>query len=111
MMKLSTYACLKEVLFGQLALQNGQTNAKQVPAALVDRRGVYDAVARSSSSCLGSKEKKYGLEALALKQSLVECGTVIRWCHSAAQLVILKKTLVHHVLLGNCSSVADFGGS
>ena len=26
------------------------------------------------------------MEALALKQSLVECGTVIRWCHSAAQL-------------------------
>ena len=43
-------------------------------------------LARSSSSCLGLKDKKSGLEALALKQSLVECGTIIRWCHSAAQL-------------------------
>ena len=31
-------------------------------------------------------DKKCGLEALALKRSLVECGTIIRWCHSAAQL-------------------------
>ena len=39
-----------------------------------------------SSSCLDPKDKKCGLEALALKKSLVECGTIIRWCHSAAQL-------------------------
>ena len=60
----------------------------------MDCRGVYDALARSSSSCLGLKDKKSGLEALALKQSLVECGTIIRWCHSAAQLgdVVTKDT-------------------
>ena len=52
----------------------------------MDYRGVYEALARSSSSCLGLKDKKSGLGALALKQSLVECGTIIRWCHSAAQL-------------------------
>ena len=52
---------------------------------MVDCRGVYDALARSSSSCLGLKDKS-GLEAPALKQCLVECGTIIRWCHSAAQL-------------------------
>ena len=79
--------CLKEVLFGQLDLGNWQSEAIQITAALVvDCRGVYDALARSSSSCLGLKDKKSGLEALALKQSLVECGTRIRWCHSAAQL-------------------------
>ena len=82
-----TRLCLKEVLFGQLDLRNWQSEASQIPAALVvDCGGVYDALARSSSSSLGLKEKKLGLEALALKQSLVECGTVIRWCHSAAQL-------------------------
>ena len=51
-----------------------------------DSRGVHDTLARSSSSCLGLKDKKYGLGVIALKQSLVECGTMIRWCHSAAQL-------------------------
>ena len=82
-----TRLCLKEILFGQLDLQNWQSEARQIPAALVvDCRGVYDALARSSSSCLGLKNKKSGLEALALKQGLVECGTMVRWCHSAAQL-------------------------
>ena len=78
---------LEKILVGQLDLRNWQSEARQILAALVvDCRGVYDALARSSSSCLGLKDKKSGLEALALKQSLVECGTVIRWCHSAAQL-------------------------
>ena len=68
-------------------MQNWQSEARQIPAALVvDCRGVYDALARSSSSCLGLKDKKSGLAAVALKLSLVECGTMIRWCHSAVQL-------------------------
>ena len=63
---------LKEVLFRQLDLRNWQSEARQIPAVLVvDCRGVYDALARSSSSCLGLKDKKSGLEALALKQSLL----------------------------------------
>ena len=53
--------CLKEVLFGQLDLQNWPSEARQISAALVvDCRGVYDALARTSSSCLGLKDKKYG---------------------------------------------------
>ena len=48
--------CLKEVLFGQLDLRDWQSEARPIPAALVvDCRGVYDALARSSSSCLGKK--------------------------------------------------------
>ena len=79
--------CLKEVLSGQLDFRNWQSEARQIPAALVvECRGVYDALARSSSSCLGLKGNSSGLEALALKQGLVECGTTKRWCHSAAQL-------------------------
>ena len=35
--------CLEEILFGQLDLQNWQSGARQIPAALVDCRGVYDA--------------------------------------------------------------------
>ena len=54
-----TRLCLKEVLFGQLDWQNRQTEARQIPTALVvDRRGVYDALARSSFSCLVLKDKK-----------------------------------------------------
>ena len=77
MTKLSTYVlCWKEVLFGQLDWRNWQSEARQnLDALVVDCRGVYDALARSSSSCLGLKDKKSGLEALALRQSLVECVT------------------------------------
>ena len=79
--------CLSELLFGRIELKRWREYAGEVPAALVlDCRGVYDALARSSSSCLGLKDKKSGLEALALKQSLQNCNTALRWCHSAAQL-------------------------
>ena len=79
--------CLKEVLFAQLDVQNWQPEARQIPAALVlDCRGVHDALARSSFSCLGLKATKAGLETLALKQSFVECGTLMRGCHCEAQL-------------------------
>ena len=64
--------CLKKVLPWQPDLQNWQ-----------NCRCVYDALARSSSSCLGLGDGKSGLEALALKQSLVDCGTMIRWCAGA----------------------------
>ena len=68
-------------------MRNWKSETRQIHAALVvDCRGVYDALAGSSSSCLGLKDKKSGLEALALKQRLVECGTMVRWYHSAAQL-------------------------
>ena len=71
-------------------MRNWQSETRQLLAALVvDCRGVYDALACSSSSCLGLKDKKSGLEALALKQSLVECGTIIHWCHSAARLGVV----------------------
>ena len=41
-------SCLKEVLFGQLDLQNWQSEARQILAALVvDCRGVCDDLARS----------------------------------------------------------------
>ena len=57
-------------------------------------------LARSSSSCLGLIDKKSGLEALALKQNLVECGAMIRWCHSAVQVgdVVTKGSDIARVL-------------
>ena len=69
-------------MIGQLDLQNCQPEARQILALVVD----HDVLACSSSSCLGLKDKKSGLEPLAFKRSLVECGPMIRWCHSFAQL-------------------------
>ena len=75
---------LWEIFGGATPQKNWQEVAAQMPETLVlDSRGVYDALARSESSCLGLKDKRSGLEALALKRSLVEdtfsSTTIWRW--------------------------------
>ena len=78
---------LRELVGETIPLQRWKEAAAQVPGALVlDSRGVYDALARSESACLGLKDKRSGLEALSLKRSLVETRCGLRWTHSAAQL-------------------------
>ena len=78
---------LRELVGETIPLQRWQEAAAQIPSALVlDSRGVYDALARSESACLGLKDKRSGLEALSLKRSLVEARCGLRWAHSAAQL-------------------------
>ena len=52
----------------------------------MDCWGVFDALSKSESSCLGMKEKRTGLEAMAVKRSLSATRTSLRWCHSDAQL-------------------------
>ena len=80
-------SALYETLIGPIEIRRWPTYARRIPAAVVtDCRGVYDALARSSSSCLGLKDKKSGLEALTIKQSLVNLRASLRWCHSFAQL-------------------------
>ena len=74
-----------EAVYIRLCLKEVQEARQTLAVLVVDCRGVYDVLALSSSSCLGLLDKTSGLEALALKHSLVESGTV-RWCHSAAQL-------------------------
>ena len=79
--------CLRELFGETIPLQRWQKAAAQVPGALVlDSRGVYDALARSESACLGLKDKRSGLEALLLKRSLEETRCGLRWTHSATQL-------------------------
>ena len=58
MTKLSTHGCACRIR--QLDLLNWHAQPRQIPdALLVDCRGVYDALARSSSSCLGLKDKPH----------------------------------------------------
>ena len=78
---------LRELVGETIPLQRWQEAAAQIPSVLVlDSRGVYDALARSESACLGLKDKRSGLEALSLKLYLVETRCGLRWTHSAAQL-------------------------
>ena len=74
---------LRELVGETIPLQRWQEAAAQIPSVLVlDSRGVYDALARSESACLGLKDKKSGLEALVAEALLGG----LRWTHSAAQL-------------------------
>ena len=91
--------CLKEIQFGQLDLQKWQTEAKQIPACLVvDCRGVYDVVARSSFSCLGLNENNLAWKRLLSKKILLN---VARWYVRVILLLqswvtLRRKTLMKH---------------
>ena len=82
--------CSRELVGETIPLQRWQEAAAQIPSALVlNSRGVYDALARCESACMGLKDKRSkrsGLEAMSLKRSLVETRCGLRWTHSAAQL-------------------------
>ena len=53
---------------------------------VMDCRGDFDALSKSESSGLGMRDKRAGLEALALRQSMATTTTTLRWCHSHAHL-------------------------
>ena len=84
-----------EVLCGRMQMTKAWAgHARQVPSCLVtDCRGVYDALEKSESSGVGLKDKRAGLEALALRQSMALTGTALRWCHSHAQLADMMTKL------------------
>ena len=60
---------------------------RQVPATLVsDCRSFYDAINAYESSNLGVKDNRSSIEALAIKQTVVETETPVAWCNNDAQL-------------------------
>ena len=76
-----------ESLFGRFAIKQWEERVRMIPGALImDCRGVFDSLSKSESSCLGMKERRTGIEALAIKRSLISTGTSLRWCHSGTQL-------------------------
>ncbi len=78
---------LSELMCDSMSLFQWQGACARVPDGLVlDCRGLYDALGRSESSCLGLKDKRSALEALALKRSMTATGSALRWGHSASQL-------------------------
>ena len=53
---------------------------------VIDAKGVFDALANSSSTAMGLTEKRSGIELQGLRDSVDECNTDMRWCHSDIQL-------------------------
>ena len=66
----------REIESGGLDLRNYPAFVRQVPATLVsDCRSFYDAINAYESSNLGVKDKRSSIEALAIKQTVVETET------------------------------------
>ena len=83
-----TRLVLAEIMYGRLEqIRDWAEHMTQIRSSLImDCRGVFDALTRTESSGLGLRDKRAGLEALALRQSMERTRTVLRWCHSHAQL-------------------------
>ena len=77
----------REIEFGDVDLRNYTAALWQVPATLVsDCRSFYDSINAYESSNLGVKDKRSSIEALPIKQTVVETETPVAWCNSDAQL-------------------------
>jgi hypothetical protein len=75
---------LSELMYGKLEeIKDWASRVAQVPGCLImDCRGVFDALSKSESAGLGMKDKRAGLEALGLRQSMDKTKTTFRWCHT-----------------------------
>ena len=81
--------CLNDVLLGQLDLQNWQSEARQIPPALVvDCRGGRRFGSFFVLLSWFEVTRNLAWKRLLSNKSLVECGTMIRWCRSACLVEI-----------------------
>ena len=72
---------------GSVNLQNISKELHKVTGVMVsDCKALYDSLMTSESSCLGQEDKRNGIETLALKENIVDGGTLFRWVHTHAML-------------------------
>ena len=53
---------------------------------IIDAKGVYDAIHRSESAALSMQDKRSAVEGLALREGVGRTKTLLRWCHSEANV-------------------------
>ena len=76
-----------EVRYGTVNLRDLPGMFALTAATLVtDCKGLYDSLMRNVSAGLGTDDRRTGIEALGLRQSMHESSTTMRWVHSAALL-------------------------
>ena len=51
-----------------------------------DAKGVFDAIHRSESAALSMQDKRSAVEGLALREAIGRSRTLLRWCHSEANV-------------------------
>ena len=53
---------------------------------IIDAKGVFDAIHRSKSAALSMQDKRSAVEGLALREAIGRTRTLLRWCHSEANV-------------------------
>ena len=53
---------------------------------IIDAKGVFDAIHRSKSAALSMQDKRSAVEYLALREAIGRTKTLLRWCHSEANV-------------------------
>ena len=53
---------------------------------IIDAKGVFDAIHRSESAALSLQDKRSAVEGPALKEAIGRTRTLLRWCHSEANV-------------------------
>ena len=75
-----------ELLYGAQDLRAPEQDVKNITGCLItDSRNVYDKLATTVLSIKGA-EKRTHIEMIALKESQLQTGLILRWVHSEAQL-------------------------
>ena len=75
-----------EAMHGKVDLRDLATTLKLTTATLVtDCKGLYDTLTKNVSAGLGADDRRSGIEALALRQSMALSKCTMRWLHSEAQ--------------------------
>ena len=63
-----------------------QEIAKVGGCLIIDTKGVFDAIHRSESAALAMQDKRSAVEGLALREGIGRTKTLLRWCHSEANV-------------------------
>ena len=53
---------------------------------IIDAKGVFDAIHRNESAALSMQDKRSAVEGLALREAIGRTRTLLRWCHSEANV-------------------------
>ena len=80
-----------------------QEIAKVGGCLIIDAKCVFDAIHRSESAALSTQDKRSAVEGLALREAIGRTKTLLRWCHSEANVAdALTKLDNAHDLLRKC---------
>ena len=63
-----------------------QEIAKVGCCLIIDAKGVFDAIHRSESAALSTQDPRSAVEGLALREAIGQTKTLLRWCHSEANV-------------------------